>query len=310
MNFYLAPLEGITTYAYRKLYNDYFPGMDRFFTPFLVPHTKRGFNSREQKEIGEEYNQDLDLVPQILSNHSEGFLNTVAKLKMYGYQEVNLNIGCPSKTVTRKGRGAGFLAEPVALERFLEEIFASQEIEISLKTRIGMSSPEEFPALLQIFNRFPVKELILHPRLGEQGYSGFPHFDSYLYALENSRAPVVYNGDIRSVDDYQKLLTLAPKTHSIMLGRGVIADPRLVSALKEERAPSLEVIGEFLQELLDAYQELIGSDKQALFKLKEIFSYMKVLFPEEKKLLKQMRKTERVAEYKELMKALFAKKGR
>ncbi len=144
MRYYLAPLEGITTRIYRRAYHDCFRPMDKYFTPFLSPHTKRGFNAKELAEILPENNKGMRLVPQILTNRAEDFLGTAEKLTYYGYGEINLNLGCPSKTVVSKGRGSGFLADPEGLDRFLDEIYSKAKVKISIKTRIGKDDPEEF----------------------------------------------------------------------------------------------------------------------------------------------------------------------
>ena len=157
MKYYLAPLEGITTYIYRRAYHQHFAPMDKYFTPFLVPHTKKGFSTKEKNDVMPEHSPGMNLVPQIMSNQAESFLHTVEKLKVYGYEEVNLNLGCPSKTVVSKGRGSGFLADPDGLDRFLDEIFKKCDVKISIKTRIGKDDPEEFARLLDIYNQYPVE---------------------------------------------------------------------------------------------------------------------------------------------------------
>ena len=153
MKYYLAPLEGITTYIYRRAYHQHFAPMDKYFTPFLVPHTKKGFSTKEKNDVMPEHSPGMNLVPQIMSNQAESFIHTVEKLKVYGYEEVNLNLGCPSKTVVSKGRGSGFLADPDGLNRFLDEIFKKCDVKISIKTRIGKDDPEELFELDMSFHK-------------------------------------------------------------------------------------------------------------------------------------------------------------
>lgn len=152
MQYYLAPLEGVTTQVYRNAYHKYFCPMDKYFTPFLVPHTKKGFSAKEIREINPDNNKGLYVVPQILSNQAEDTVNTIHKLENYGYKEVNLNLGCPSKTVVSKNRGSGFLAMPEELDHFLEEIFEKTEVKISVKTRIGRDEPDEFYKLMKLYS--------------------------------------------------------------------------------------------------------------------------------------------------------------
>ena len=165
MRLYLAPLEGITGWIYRSAVYECFGGFDKYFVPFIRPNQMGHFSAREKKDILPAHNAGMRTVPQILTNQAGDFLRTAAKLKEYGYEEVNLNLGCPSKTVVTKRRGAGFLAEPERLEAFLDEIFGKCPIRISVKTRLGMEEPGEFTRLLKIYNKYPMEELIIHPRV-------------------------------------------------------------------------------------------------------------------------------------------------
>lgn len=149
--YYLAPMEGITTYIFRNAYHKYFRKMDKYYTPFFVPHSKRGLNLKEQEEILPAHNAGLFVVPQILSNNGNDCVQTIEKLKRYGYEEINLNFGCPSRTVASKYRGSGFLAKTEELDRFLDTVFSNEkDVKISVKTRLGRDEPEEFEQILSI----------------------------------------------------------------------------------------------------------------------------------------------------------------
>ena len=142
-------------------------------------------------------------MPQILTNRAEDFIWAAGEMKARGYREVNLNLGCPSGTVVSKYKGAGFLARQEALNRFLDQIFQEVDLEISVKTRIGIAAPEEFPELMEIFNRYPIRELTVHPRLRTDFYKNTPDWESFGYAVKESRAPLCYK------DVYKRqLLTL------------------------------------------------------------------------------------------------------
>ncbi len=227
MDYYLAPLEGITTYIYRNTYHSIFPPMEKYFTPFLVPRPKKGFSSRERKDILPEHNEGLFVVPQILTNRAEDFIYAARMLMEYGYGEINLNLGCPSGTVVPKGKGAGFLAHPAELERFLDEVFSKLTVRISIKARIGMESPQEFGPLSQMFQKFPLEELIIHPRVRADYYKNQPNLAVFGEAFRESRCPVCYNGDIFSPGDLERLRLEFPGLATVMLGRGIIANPAL-----------------------------------------------------------------------------------
>lgn len=300
MKYYLAPLEGITTYIYRRVYHSCFRPMDKYFTPFLVPHTKKDFNAREKNEILPEHNEGMYLVPQILTNSAEDFLRTAGKLKDYGYEEVNLNLGCPSKTVVSKYRGSGFLAKPEELDRFLDRVFEKAEVKVSIKTRLGKLHAEEFEEILRIYNQYPVEELIIHPRVQQDFYKNTPNLAMYDYAVKNSVHSLCYNGDIFTAEDACRIREIFPKTDVLMLGRGMIRNPRLTEEIEGEET-SKEVdrkrLRLFHDRLLSEYQEVNSGDKNVLFKMKEIWCYMGSLFPENEKTLKKIKKAEKLDRY-------------
>lgn len=231
-------MESLTTWYFRQLHHEFFPGVDRYFTPFLSANQNFTFQSREQDEIAPGNNPGIQLVPQIMTNRAEEFVWAVQTICPLGYPEINLNLGCPASQVVNRKKGAGFLENPEALDRFFEETFAELDklkisAQISVKTRIGYHSPEEADGLLRIYNRYPLSEVIIHPRTRKEYYQGTPHREVFRKMLEESRHPVCYNGNIFTVQDYQDLLqefpvSRYPMFHAVMLGRGLLSDPALV----------------------------------------------------------------------------------
>lgn len=305
MKYYLAPLEGITTYIYRNAYHNCFRPMDKYFTPFIVPHTKKGMNHRELNDILPEHNEELYLVPQLLTNNAEDFIRAARNLQTYGYQEINLNLGCPSGTVVSKNKGAGFLAQPEALNRFLDEIFNGLDMKISIKTRIGKDSPEEFEQLLSIFNQYPLAELIIHPRIRQDFYKNKPNLPVFAEALRNSKAPVVYNGDIFMSSDYKKLIAAFPEISTVMLGRGIIGNPGLKAQIETGKFLEKQTLRRFHDEILDGYQQRNLGERNVLFKMKELWFYMIHLFSNNTAYAKRIKKSERLADYMHTVNAIF-----
>lgn len=295
--YYLAPLEGITTHIYRRAYHACFYPMNKYFTPFLVPHTKRGFNTRELNDILPENNEGMRLVPQILTNDAKGFLQTVEKLQAYGYEEVNLNLGCPSKTVVSKNRGSGFLAIPDELDRFLDEIYSGTQVRISIKTRIGKHGPDEFERLLEIYNQYPLEELIIHPRLQQDFYKNTPNLEVFAEAVRKSRNPLCYNGDIFSVADRDRIEERFPEVKTYMMGRGILVNPGLAGELAGEKPADWDRIRRFHDQIYEDYQRISMGDKNVLFKMKELWCYLGHQFPGCEKQLKKIRKAERLDRY-------------
>lgn len=300
LTYYFAPLEGVTTYLYRNAHHDFFPGVDAYFAPFLTPKEKKPLSARERKDVLPEHNPNLQLVPQILTNQSEGFLRAAEALAELGYQSVNLNLGCPSGTVFSKGKGAGFLAFQPELERFLEEVYAHCPISVSIKTRIGVDYEEEWEELLPIFNRFPIHQLIIHPRLRSDFYQNRPHMNVFQDAVRESKNPVVYNGDLRTVEDVERFAAEFPQIQAVMLGRGLIANPALVRQCQGGAPLDRDALRQFHDRLLAEYQAAFSGDRAVLFKMKELWSYMITLFDEESagKYAKQIRKAQRLSDYR------------
>lgn len=300
MKFYLAPLEGITDYIYRRVYHQMFEPMDTYFIPFLTPDENGKLSKRQQKDVLPENNEGLHVIPQILTNKEEEFLSAVRYLTNLGYEEVNLNLGCPSRCVVSKGRGAGFLADPDRLQKFLDRIFTKTEIRISIKTRIGMHNPDEFRVLLDIFNAYPISELIIHPRTGMEFYRGNPHWEVYRYAEKASKNELCYNGDLFSKENYDLWKERFPESKAVMMGRGVLGDPLLLSRIRQK--VSMKYTWTDMQyRLFMEYQREIKEDKHVLSRLKEFLTYRAFCYPEEKEQIQKIYRTKSLKEYAVLM---------
>ncbi len=309
MQFYLAPMEGLTGYVYRNAYHKYFPAADRYFTPFI---TNKKMSSRERNDILPEHNEGMTVIPQILTNQAEDFLSLTKELREYGYDTFNLNLGCPSGTVVAKRRGSGLLAWPNTLDAFLDEIFSSCDCRISIKTRLGTTDTDEWEDLLTVYDKYPLEELIIHPRIQKDFYKFTPRMECYRTAYETSRCSLCYNGDIFSPDDFQNLCREFPDTEKVMLGRGVLQNPWLIGMLRsadpaggEASAPDKELLHAFCEDLCAGYARVISGDKNVLFKLKALWIYLGMSFTNPQKYLKKIKKANRLAEYEEAVDALF-----
>lgn len=305
MKYYLAPMEGLTTYIYRKAYHNHFHPLDKYYTPFIVPHINKDFNSREKNEILAEHNKGMNLIPQILTNNAEDFLRTANALRQFGYEEINLNLGCPSKTVVSKYRGSGFLAKPEELDRFLDTVFSRTDLKISIKTRIGKDSPDEFYELIKIYNQYPLTELIIHPRTQQDFYKNKPHLEIFSDALKLCRHIICYNGNIFTRSDYRNFTEQFPSVDRIMIGRGILSNPGLIGDLKEQKPLDFRALQSFHDEIYQSYQEIFSGSRNVLFKMKELWSYMIQLFPDSEKYAKKIRKSEKLQQYEQAVTALF-----
>ncbi len=305
MKYFFAPLEGVTGYIYRNAYETFFGGIDKYFMPFISPTKNKGFTPRELNDVIPEHNQKIPVIPQILTNNAEYFIYTVNELIKFGYDEINLNLGCPSGTVVAKHKGSGFLAQRKELDEFLEDIFSKVSVKISIKTRIGKDSPEEFYDLIEIFNKYPIEELIIHPRIQTDFYKNKPNIKVFDDALALSKNSVCYNGDIFNMGDYEKLTENHQCLDKVMLGRGLIANPALIREIKNDRRINKLEMKAFHDTILGGYKEVLSGDKNVLFKMKELWFYMIYMFAESDKYAKKIRKTDRLSDYEVIISNLF-----
>ena len=305
MKYYLAPMEGITGYIYRNAYEKYFHNIDKYFTPFIVPNQSLSLKTKELRDLLPENNEGLNVVPQILTNDAEGFILTANKLKQLGYNEINLNLGCPAGTVVSKKRGSGFLAYPEELDKFLDEIYKINDIKISIKTRLGKEIPEEFYNLIEIYNKYPLEELIIHPRTREDFYGNTPNLKMFKESLSLSKHSICYNGDIFTTKNYCEIVKDFPGIDKVMLGRGVLANPGLIGEIKDNKFISKEILKEFHDEIFENYTILLNEDKNAMYRMKELWGYMSHIFTDNKKYYKKIKKAQKAKDYREAVSRLF-----
>ena len=305
MKFYLAPMEGLTGYIYRNAHYTFFNNIDKYFSPFIVANQSESFKTRELNDIMPENNEGLHVIPQILTNNAKDFIHTSKKLKQLGYSEVNLNLGCPSGTVVSKYKGAGFLAKREELDQFLEEVFTQAVTEISIKTRLGIVQPEEFYPLMEIFNKYPVKELIIHPRVQKDFYKNKPNLKIFREALSTGKNPVCYNGDLFTVKDYNGFLADFPSVDTLMLGRGLIANPGLIGTVKTNTPLDKQCLNDFHDKIYSDYKAILFGERNVLFKMKAIWCYMSSVFSNNAKYVKRIKKSERLRDYEEAVSSLF-----
>lgn len=312
MNFYFAPLEGVTGYTYRNAFSELFGGPDKYYAPFVSPSCNDRLRGKEIRDLlPENNNPEIYLIPQILTNNAEYFIKTVKQLMELGYtKEININIGCPSGTVVSKKKGAGFLTETEKMDKFFEEIFTWNErfgndkTEISVKTRIGMHEASEFEDIMSVYNRYPISELIIHPRTRVELYKGIPNMEAFDYAVKISKIPLCYNGDIRNVRDYRKI-SERYDINSVMIGRGLIANPNLINEIQGGNPITKEQIREYHDKLYSEFEAIMKADKHLLFKMKEFWNYVSWNFEDEHKCAKLVRKAQNLYKYKQAVEVIF-----
>ena len=343
MHYYFAPLEGITGYVYRTVHHKYFPGIDRYYMPFVAPNYTMHFKEKEKQDIDPAHNEGLNAVPQILSNKADETLWAVEELADRGYREINLNLGCPVPTVARKKKGSGLLKFTDELDAYLDGVYNGLDrrqgdrppVSLSIKTRLGTDSTDEAEALVRIYNRYPVSELIVHPRCQADLYKGKPDMEAFLTVLRGSTNPVVYNGDLICPEDVREIGRMCEEAlrggtiaddprgsgmqggkmpqgrpaptgiGSVMIGRGLLADPSLVRQCRGGELITAQELSAFHDELYCRYLEIFPGDKVVLNHMKELWFYMGKLFPDGAKCLKEIKKAGTRIQYEAAVRVLL-----
>lgn len=300
-----APMEGISTYIYRGLHARFFGGAEEYFAPFIAPDGSGSFKSSALRDILPENNRNIYLIPQLLVNRPGPFIHVARELSAMGYTEVNLNIGCPSATVVSKHKGSGMLLDLKSLDNCLNEIFSLAPLGVSIKTRMGMESTEEFSAIMEIYRKYPLKRLIVHARARSGMYKSPVDIPGFLSALRDCPWPVWYNGDIFSPDSLNPLATGTQSIAGLMLGRGAVADPALPRVLKGRKALEAQELKAFHDTLLDAYLAAGYDGRAAMSRLKELWFYMLYKFPDSRRESKQLLKSQTLPDYVSAVSALF-----
>ena len=318
MQYYFAPLEGITGYVYRTTHHAFFPGVDRYYIPFAAPNYTKHFKNKEKQDMDPANNTGLHAVPQILSNKADETLWAIEEMAALGYEEINLNLGCPMPTVAKKKKGSGLLKYTNELDAYLDGVFEGlsrretgrPQVAISVKTRLGTDSTDEAEGLIHIYNRYPLSELIVHPRSQKDLYRGKADREAFLLVLRESTNPVVYNGDIQTPRDAAEITETCAKEGrsmaSIMIGRGLLADPSLVRQCRGGAKVTAEELGAFHDALYRRFQETLPGDAVVLSHMKELWFYMGNLFPDGAKCLKEIRRSTRRAEYEAAVRVLLS----
>lgn len=302
----LAPMEGITGYAFRRAHAEVFGALDRYYTLFISPLPKVGtpFSKRNSRELNPTNNQGLDVVPQLLANDADRFVWAAELLADMGYKEVNLNLGCPSGTVVAKEKGSGLLRNLPRLEAFLANVCERSPLPVSVKTRVGIASDDEYDELLALFCRCGIAELIVHPRVQKDFYSGAPRQELYGKTLECAPFPVAYNGDIFTLGDFNTLVAAYPQTRHVMIGRGLLGNPALAREIRGGEGLTCEELKRFHDKLYESYTNDMGGN--AVFRMKEWWSYAEHAFTDPPSVHRIMRKTRQADEYEAAARKIFS----
>jgi len=306
---YLAPIQGITDRIYRNLFPHYFKGVDLAIAPFISSAKRMKPGNNLLRDFYPGRNTGIPTIPQILSSSPDDFAVLANMLYDIGCGTVNWNLGCPFPMVRKKGRGAGMLCYPARVEAFMEKALPALKPALSIKLRLGLTCPDEVLELIPIFNRFPLTELIIHPRTGVQMYEGEVNLDVFGQCLTLSQHRIVYNGDIDSFEKYDLLAKRFGSVDRWMIGRGLIGDPFLAEKIKfNTEKPcheKIKIMRTFHDHLFEEYLKVLSGPAHITNKMKEIWTYMGSFLENRKKILKKIRKTHHRDSYVDVVNKIF-----
>ena len=310
----LGPFQGITDAPFRNVFKKHFGGIDKFYTPFFTGIQKDHAKSLQVEEIDPRFNDVETLTPQILSTDAEEILRFASQCKELGYKEINLNMGCPFPRVANKKRGCGLLPYPEKITVMLSTVFERIDLKFSIKCRLGYFDPDEIVPVIDIFNQYPLSELIIHPRIGKQLYKGEADVKRFAELIPMIKAPLVYNGDIISEDIFERISGMVKPVNEFMLGRGLLANPFLAEEIKkngelnefsEPVCPKKDRLHAYMVDLYEDRLRHAGGSPKVLGRMKELWSYLMYSFDEPQDIWRKIKKINALKEYEEAVDAVF-----
>lgn len=310
MKLHLAPIQGITIAKYRTEYHKIFGGIDTFYAPFIATTQKRELSSNTFKDLFPKVNDDTFLVPQLLGNNGEDFNFYADQITALGYNQINWNIGCPSPTVTMKKKGSGILSHAEIVEVFLERVCKNLNYQLTVKMRLGYESLEEGKRIIEKLNAYPVSNVIIHARNGLQMYEGLVDVEAFSELYHSCEHDVTYNGDIYTLEDYQRIAEKFPELEHYMLGRGALRNPFLPSEIKginSSEAERRDKLNNFHDEIFEYYKLVLSGEKHVLDKMAGFWEYTADYLDASGELYKKIKKCKGIVAYKALVNGILNK---
>jgi tRNA-dihydrouridine synthase len=304
---WLAPLRGFTDAVFRNVYREFYDGLDGAIAPFITTVQGDRIKPSHIKDVIPENNSGLPLVPQILSKSAKPFVLLAMELHHHGYEVINWNLGCPYPMVAKKGRGSGLLPHPEKVTAFLDAVLPRIPIRLSIKMRLGYFSTDELFNLLPLLNPYPLEEIIIHPRTGKQMYDGLPNTAAFADCLPLTSHSVVYNGDIKTRDDFLRLQKRFPTINKWLIGRGILTDPMLPARIKNSQfgeKAALRRFQRFHDRLYEEYSRMLCGPGHLLSRMKGFWRYFALNFNAGPPMLKKIQKCKHVEVYRHLVDSL------
>jgi tRNA-dihydrouridine synthase len=296
-----SPLQGFTDFRFRNAQNKIFGGIDTFYSPYIRLNGKMVIKSSYERDLLPENNIGLEVIPQIITNDADEFLFVAKYVQELGYKELNWNLGCPYPMVTKCGMGSGLISNTEKINSILEKVHAESDIIVSMKMRLGYDTTEEILDVFPILEKYPIKNVAIHARIGKQLYKGGVHLDAFQACIDNTKLKLYYNGDISSVAKFKEMQARFPSIDHWMMGRGLIADPFLPSMIKNDTleypSDKMKLFSEFHETLYQGYSESLSGTTHILLKMHHLWEYFSVIFSNPHKVHKKIKKANSIRNY-------------
>ena len=305
-----SPLQGFTDFRFRNSFQRYFGGIDTFYAPYIRMDGKFKIKPNFETDVLPKNNTTLECIPQIMTNSAEEFLFVSKYVQSLGYSELNWNLGCPYPMVVNRCMGSGLISEPERINEVLDRVHSESDITVSMKMRMGYEHAQEILEVLPVLDRYPLKNIAIHARIGKQLYRGGTDLKAFQVCLDSTKHKLYYNGDITTVDSYRALQRRFPIIDHWMIGRGIIADPFLALMIKadsdEYPSDSLDTFSRFHDTLLHEFEQKLKGEKHVIMKMSSYWEYFQEgFFKDEKSRIKKIRKAKSLEVYNELVFGLF-----
>lgn len=305
-----SPLQGFTDFRFRNAFNQYFGGIDTFYAPYIRLNGKFKIKPNYERDLLLKNNTVKELIPQIMTNSADEFLFVAKYVQELGYKELNWNLGCPYPMVTKRGMGSGLICETEKIDEILNKVHNESDILVSMKMRLGYENPEEILNTIPILDNYPLKNIAIHARLGKQLYKGGVDLEGFQKALDSTKHLLYYNGDITSVEQFNKMKNRFPSIQHFMIGRGLIADPFLPQMIKTNTTSypenRMEIFSKFHDTLYHQYSEYLSGEKHVLLKMLSFWEYFSSTFNNPQKTLKKIKKAKNFKKYDLAVSEIFS----
>lgn len=306
-----SPLQGFTDFRFRNAFNKYFGGIDTFYAPYIRFNGKLEIKPAYGRDLLPKNNTVKELIPQIMTNNADEFLFTAKYVQQMGYKELNWNLGCPYPMVTNRCLGSGLISDAKRIDEILNKVHGESDIIVSVKMRMGYDSPEEILEVFPILEKYPIKNIAIHARIGKQLYKGGVDLDSFQHCLDKSKHKIYYNGDITSAAKFNELKERFPTIDHWMIGRGLIIDPFLPSMIKANTsvypANRLEIFSKFHDTIFHEYDEALSGSTQTIMKMQSFWEYFSLSFSNPHKTFKKIKKAKNIHAYEDAVRDILEK---